>query len=107
MWCNDPSSEPRDPLGAALRFHNDEDMQPGIDHISRDERRVYRKQILCYSNDRRLVSWHTLLACVDRDVVFAPSCHTCFRNKEVRNHMSPYVSANIAFLQLLFEGNIS
>lgn len=105
MWCNDPSGGPRDPLGAAPRFHNDEDMQPGIDHISRDERRAYQKRILCYSNDRRLVSWRTPPVCADRDVVFALSYHTCFRNKEVRNHMSPCVSANIAFLPLLSGSN--
>jgi len=99
-WCNDPSGEPRDPLGVAPRFRNDEDMLLGIDRISRDERRAYRKRILCYSNDRRLVSWHTLPACVGRGVAFAPSYHTCFRNKEARNRMSPCVSANIMFLQL-------
>lgn len=97
-WCNDPSDELRDPLEAAPRFRNDEDMQPGIDHISHDERRAYRKRILYYSNDRRLVSWRTLPAYVAQGVAFAPSCHTCFRNKEARNRMSLCASANIAFL---------
>lgn len=106
-WCNDPSDEPRDPHGAAPRFRNDEDMQPGIDRISRDERRVCRKRTLCYSNDRRLVSWRTLPVCVGRGVAFAPSCHTCFRNKEARNRMSPCVSANIVILLLLREINHS
>jgi len=107
VWCNDPSGEPRDPLGEAPRFRNDVDMQLGIDRISRGERRAYRKRILCYSNDRRLVSWRTLPACVGRGVAFAPSCRTCFRNKEARNRMSPCVSANVLFLQLIFRTNNS
>lgn len=96
-WCNDPLSEPRDPLEEAPRFRNDEGMQQGIDRISCDERQAYRKRILCYSNDKRPIFWHILLTCAVRGVAFAPSFRTCFHNIEVHSRMFPCVSANILF----------
>lgn len=105
VWCNDPSNELRDLLEAAPQFRNDEDTQPEIDHISRGERLAYRKRIPCYSNDKQPVSWHTLPVYAGRGVAFAPSFHTCFRNREARSHMFPCVSANIFYIFIKSEVN--
>jgi len=100
-WCNDPSGEPRDLLEVVQRFHNDEGTQPGIDRISHGEHRAYRKRILYYNNDMRLVFWRTPLAYAGRYVVSALSYRTCSRNTRVHNRMFPCVSINVKmFLQV-------
>lgn len=94
-WYNDLSSAPRDPLWAVPRSRNDEDTQPEIGRISHDERRAYRRQILCYNNDKQPASWRIRPTCVDRDVSSAPSCRICSRNTKARSRMFPCASAKV------------
>lgn len=78
-------------------------MQQEIDRISCDERRVYRKRILYYSNGRQLIFWHILLTCAVRSVAFVPSFRTCFRNTGAHIHMFQCVSVNNLFYRMIFK----